>query len=481
MAEAKYGAPPRPPTTTTGSSSNNIPQTAGVRYRLPQRKTSSQNLSPSPHPPELLRRRSSILSYSSIEDATQSFADNILDPKTGRRRNDEESEVTHWHSTPLAFAILPGLAGLLFKNGSAFVTDALLLGLAAIFMNWSIRLPWDWYYSAQSVREELEPATHNGTIPEEGEGSENAVDTGSSGAEGESQVRPSSARPKLDRAQTKDLEKRVDASADLRKQELLALLATFIFPALSAYLLHVIRAQLSRPSTGLVSDYNLSIFFLAAEIKPCRQLARLVANRTLHLQRTVTGLEDPFASTLQDKSTIADLTNRITDLEAKMSEHNILPQTISLAQKTDVHELSAELRKRYEPRIDGLERAVRRYEKRTVALTMATEARLQQLETQLQDALSLAAVAAQHNERSSPFRSLWETTVAIIIWPFKTAWNICVWPIVKIEDLYEKGKVLMLGPMPSARAARRRRSEKDFGAEDGPKSRARSNGRKPSR
>ncbi|KAI7685785.1 hypothetical protein KC353_g20775, partial [Hortaea werneckii] len=346
MAEAKYGAPPRPPTTTTGSSSNNIPQTAGVRYRLPQRKTSSQNLSPSPHPPELLRRRSSILSYSSIEDATQSFADNILDPKTGRRRNDEESEVTHWHSTPLAFAILPGLAGLLFKNGSAFVTDALLLGLAAIFMNWSIRLPWDWYYSAQSVREELEPATHNGTIPEEGEGSENAVDTGSSGAEGESQVRPSSARPKLDRAQTKDLEKRVDASADLRKQELLALLATFIFPALSAYLLHVIRAQLSRPSTGLVSDYNLSIFFLAAEIKPCRQLARLVANRTLHLQRTVTRLEDPFASTLQDKSTIADLTNRITDLEAKMSEHNILPQTISLAQKTDVHELSAELRKR---------------------------------------------------------------------------------------------------------------------------------------
>ncbi|KAI7076035.1 hypothetical protein KC352_g42004, partial [Hortaea werneckii] len=291
-------------------------------------------------------------------------------------------------------------------------------------MNWSIRLPWDWYYSAQSVREELEPVTHNGTIPEEGEGSENAVDTGSSGAEGESQARPSNARPKLDRAQTKDLEKRVDASADLRKQELLALLATFVFPALSAYLLHVIRAQLSRPSTGLVSDYNLSIFFLAAEIKPCRQLARLVANRTLHLQRTVTGLEDPFASTLQDKSAIADLTNRISDLEAKMSEHNILPQTISLAQKTDVHELSAELRKRYEPRIDGLERAVRRYEKRTVALTMATEARLQQLETRLQDALSLAAVAAQHNERSSPLRSFWETTVAILIWPIRTAWNI---------------------------------------------------------
>ncbi|KAI6844708.1 hypothetical protein KC364_g18225 [Hortaea werneckii] len=481
MAEAKYGAPPRPPTTTTGSSSNNIPQVAGVRYRLSQRKSSSQNLSPSPHPPELPRRRSSILSYSSIEDATQSFADNILDPKTGRRRNDEESEVTHWHSTPLAFAILPGLAGLLFKNGSAFVTDALLLGLAAIFMNWSIRLPWDWYYSAQSVREELEPVTQNGTIPEEGEGSENAVDTGSSGAEGESQARPSSARPKLDRAQTKDLAKRVDASADLRKQELLALLATFVFPALSAYLLHVIRAQLSRPSTGLVSDYNLSIFFLAAEIKPCRQLARLVANRTLYLQRTVTGLEDPFASTLQDKSTIADLTNRITDLEAKMSEHNILPQTISLAQKTDVHELSAELRKRYEPRIDGLERAVRRCEKRTVALTMATEARLQQLETRLQDALSLAAVAAQHNERSSPLRSLWETTVAILIWPFKTAWTICAWPILKVEELYEKGKVLILGPMPSARVARRRRSEKDFGTDDGLKGRTRSNGRKPSR
>jgi hypothetical protein len=31
---------------------------------------------------------------------------------------------------------------MLFQNGSAVVTDIMLLGLAAIFLNWSVRIPW---------------------------------------------------------------------------------------------------------------------------------------------------------------------------------------------------------------------------------------------------------------------------------------------------------------------------------------------------
>lgn len=53
-----------------------------------------------------------------------------------------DEEPSHWHSSPIAFAFLPALAGLFFTNGSAFVTDMLLLALAALFLNWSVRLPW---------------------------------------------------------------------------------------------------------------------------------------------------------------------------------------------------------------------------------------------------------------------------------------------------------------------------------------------------
>jgi hypothetical protein len=84
-----------------------------------------------------------------------------------------------------------------------------------------------------------------------------------------------------------------DAAANLRQHEMLALVSTFLFPAGAAYLLHVIRGQLSRPSEGLVSDYNLTIFLLAAEIRPIRQLIRLFTHRTIHLQRIVRGKTRP--------------------------------------------------------------------------------------------------------------------------------------------------------------------------------------------
>ena len=353
--------------------------------------------------------------------------------------------MTSWHSSPLAFAILPALGGLLFKDGSAFVTDVLLLGLAAIFMNWSIRLPWDWYYSAQALRRDVEPDYDD-------LGDEIAVETASSA---ESSPKPSPGRKEDADANIQHIGKRERAAASLRKQELLALLATFVFPVLAAYLLHVIRAQLSGPSNGLVSDYNLSIFLLAAEIRPVRQVVRMVANRTLYLQRTVTGIDDPFASALDEKSTITQLAERITDLEAKLSEHAIVPPTMNMAQKADVSDLSSEIRKRYEPRLEGLERALRRYEKRTVTLAMSTEQKFASLETRLQEALSLAAVAAQHSQNPGVVSTGLSTLSSVIAFPLKVAYSVFTWPLVATEQLYNKTKSILLGPVPPRSPKRR--------------------------
>jgi hypothetical protein len=51
-------------------------------------------------------------------------------------------ETTLWHSAPLAFAIVPAFAGLLFQNGGAVVTDILLLAFGSMFLNWCVRTPW---------------------------------------------------------------------------------------------------------------------------------------------------------------------------------------------------------------------------------------------------------------------------------------------------------------------------------------------------
>lgn len=444
MAEARSDAPVRPPPTTTGNSYNaNSNSNNPLRQRLPHRQSSNSSLRSTP--PQLPRRRSSILSYSSLEDATNSFTDDFLNPSaTKKLRNQKQEEDSNWHSTPLVFAILPAIAGLLFNNGSAFVTDCLLLGFAALFMNWSIRIPRDWYYAAQATLKDVEPASavFAEDLDVEDELADSLDDLPNEKAEAEDDTKES----------THNSEARQHASIELRKQELFALFATFTFPAVAAYLLHIVRAQLSRPSTGLISDYNLCIFLLAAEFWPCRQVARLISARTLHLQRVVAELDD-ISDTPTDKDSVSSLTVRIAELEAKLADQSLLAPNMSMAQKADVTDLAAEIRKRYEPRLEGLERAVRRYEKRSTTLAMVTEQRLVNLESRMQDALSLAAAAAHHSqERNAASKTLSALTSMVTV-PAKLLVSFCLWPLHVLEDLYTKVKVMLFGSKP-------RRSEK---------------------
>ena len=361
-----------------------------------------------------------------------------------RRLEKEDEEVTHWHSTPLAFAMLPAIGGLFFKNGSAFMTDALLLIIAAVFMNWSIRLPWDWYYSAQSQRKNIEP---DGDELFDDEVDETAIESVSS-AGGSPQTVPLDSVPE-DEPLPRQLQRREAAAAELRRLELLALCATFVFPVMTAYLLHVIRGQLSPSSTGLVSDYNLAIFLLAAEIRPFRQLIRLITSRTLHLRRIVNDTTTPANPNLAEKAILTDLRSRLLDLEARLSDHTLLPSNLSVAQKADISDLSSELRKRYEPRLEGLERAVRRYEKRSATLAMVTEQRLGSLDARLQDAVSLAAVAAQQSQTRGPFANLLDGVTVVTLWPLKLCWSVLVAPVRVVEELYGRLRGLVLGPRPT--------------------------------
>ena len=89
-------------------------------------------------------RRSSNFS-DSLDDAKQSIrssTDDLFLPRVETSGLGSHRESSHWHSIPLGLALLPAIGGLIFKDGSAVVTDLTLLGLAAVFLNWSIRIPW---------------------------------------------------------------------------------------------------------------------------------------------------------------------------------------------------------------------------------------------------------------------------------------------------------------------------------------------------
>lgn len=85
-------------------------------------------------------RRSSNFSELSLGEARDLLNPQPRDPASGDQQAQDES--SSLASLSLAFALLPALAGVLFKNGSAVVTDVMLLGLAGIFLHWSVTQPW---------------------------------------------------------------------------------------------------------------------------------------------------------------------------------------------------------------------------------------------------------------------------------------------------------------------------------------------------
>lgn len=198
------------------------------------------------------------------------------------------------------------------------------------------------------------------------------------------------------------------ASKELYRHELMALLSCFVAPLLAAYLLHALRTQLSRPSEGLVSNYNLTIFLLASELRPMAHLVKLVRARTLHLQRIVNS--NPYTTEGPQVIDPKTLLHRLEELESRDRAES--PGSSSAADSNLSAKLTAEVRRAIQPDLDALTRAVRRYEKRATLQAFQTETKLHELEARVGDAVTLAAAAA--TKRDEAGFSGWVTAAVAI-------------------------------------------------------------------
>ncbi|KAK1974973.1 hypothetical protein LZ30DRAFT_693962 [Colletotrichum cereale] len=398
------------------------------------------------------RRRSSTLSDYSFTDARD-----FLNPRPGDRTSSMSAdEMSNWASIPLAFALLPAVGGMLFKNGSAVVTDVMLLGLSAVFLHWSVTHPWNWYYSAQAVRVRAEGST-SAVIDDESD-TEQAAESpsptastanghaahghaanGSIGDTSEMPTTPTSfAQEQVPKSTART--RKEDALAELWLHEILALISCFMFPILGAYLLHAIRAQLSRPSEGLVSNYNLTIFLLAAEVRPLSHLMKLVQCRTIQLQRDVH--TNPYKDDGVTSDQVRVLMARLEMLETRQeptpirqngnSDNSKIKQEASIAR---------DVRNAIQPDLDALNRAVRRYEKKATVLAFQTESRFAAVDTRLNDAIALAAAAAKNSAAQPGFMQwLVESVWAVLTMPFFAMVALLVLPFKTVRGLLKRKK-----------------------------------------
>jgi hypothetical protein len=240
------------------------------------------------------------------------------------------------------------------------------------------------------------------------------------------------------------------ATNELYTHEVLALLSCFLFPVFGAYLLHTIRSQLTRPSEGLVSNYNLTIFLLASELRPMAHLVKLIQSRTLHLQRVVNS--NPYDS-IKGKGLGEgrDLVKRLEDLEARASIAETPANSDPTLSGKQSSVLTTEVRRTLQPDLDALNRAVRRYEKRATLQAFQTESRLHELEARLNDAISLAAAAANNGQRQRGFTGIvveWAATAIVL--PVQAFGALAALPFKAMMSVLSYGRTKVVGHPPAA-------------------------------
>ena len=224
------------------------------------------------------------------------------------------------------------------------------------------------------------------------------------------------------------------AAASLRQRQTVALAACFIFPVIMTWVLHHLRASLSRPAEGLISNTNLTIFLFAAEFRPCHEVGKMFQARTIWLQKSVA--TSSKAKGLGSADAIEDLPSlfkRVTDVE----EHIVASQSNGAASGKSETEIITAVRKSIQPELDALNRAVRRYEKRATVQAMDTDSRLQGLEARMSDAITLAAAAERSVIQARESNRLVSLIYGLLSWPITLASSIMAIPLQLLTLPYD--------------------------------------------
>ncbi|EFQ85876.1 hypothetical protein PTT_19032 [Pyrenophora teres f. teres 0-1] len=397
----------------------NAPLHPQLRQRMLNRAaTVAEGALSSTSPTAMPRRRSSVVSnLSDTRYSLGSSTDNLL--RVGKNDMDMHAsldEPSRWITLPVFAAVVPAIIGLTVENGAAIATDVFILVLAGWFLHWSVRVPWDWYHDAQQrlyVNDQVEDTYEEDTILEEdGEDDEDLSET---------QVDVSSEPRSGNNVSTTSTAQK-EARDALKRTELFAFAGCFLGPLLGALLMHTIRGQLMR-AEGIVSDANLSIFLLCAEIPPMNRLIKMRTQRILHLQRIFREAPREPIRTLDAQQ----LSQRLSELEGRLDGVQT-PNPNNNIHEANFEKITAEVRQTTQIQLDGLTRAVRRYEKRHMVQSLQIEARFQDLESRLKDALALAAAAARTGQRPGLISKTLSWIVGTVSYTLQTGWDIVMYP-----------------------------------------------------
>ncbi|KAK9457257.1 hypothetical protein V1511DRAFT_493140 [Dipodascopsis uninucleata] len=222
-----------------------------------------------------------------------------------------------WTWLPLVFAISPAFSGILFNNGSKTMTDILLLTVMTCYLHWLVKVPHEWYFN---IRASVDAANSAVRIGKLGNSKSDIISSdGRTTTNDPIYHETSISQDDTEKRQTQDaIERRREESARvLANWELLALISCFAGPVIGGIMLHYFREIMVVSGTGLVSDFNITLFVATACLRGVLLVIEFVRRRITHEHSLA---QEP------SKSRVDGLDRRLIHLEdwSRRAEQNVV-------------------------------------------------------------------------------------------------------------------------------------------------------------
>ncbi|GAN11686.1 conserved hypothetical protein [Mucor ambiguus] len=264
----------------------------------------------------------------------QSFAPPPPPSQSFRSANiSEKNEFSPIISWPILLAVIPTL-GAFFAGSAEVWSDFIMLLLILYYVYKWMTVPWAYYESARTRR-----IIHQKSSTEKSKAS--LLNT-----------------QKEDEAYFKRMQqehaKRKLITAELRRHELAGLLWVIFSPAIAGYTLQYSRYLLSNVDK-YISAFNVTVFILAASIKPISHVMVLLQERTMFLQ---------------SEALVSESQVQVLQTKMDLLEKELYGLRKAYATKKDLGQVVTE---DINPSLQQLAKALKRFEKRDLALRTWSE------------------------------------------------------------------------------------------------------------
>lgn len=325
--------------------------------------------------------------------------DSKRDPKvqytTGTQNDPSSEHSSSNYMLPIIFALVPPL-GAIFYGSADLWSDVLLLLLLGYYLYQIVKMPWELYYAARARRVFHDTHSFPGSA---------TVPNGSTALETSNKELP----PHLQNH-------RGHASATLRRQELASLVLVVASPLLGGFILDYVRAHLT-PERVYITNFNITLFVLAASIRPMTHVASLFKKRALHLQEVI---HYPATEVEQLKYRLGKMEEDLTSLKK------------SHATKKD---LSSNLTNVVQPELNSISKTLKRVEKKEQFLRSYSEERFQYMDNKIRDFDAFVAYQLEqeaiHKQVSLPVVAL-RTVTGVVFLPV----NVVSWMLRGVGGVF---------------------------------------------